>query len=60
MRVTPWDASVTLREGQGRDQPLGDRWGGGSGGFFLACEDLGKMFDNLFPAYTFLFFLNGD
>ena len=27
--------------------------GGGCGGLFLACEDLGKMFDNLFPASAF-------
>ena len=26
------------------------------GGFFLACEDFWKMFNNLFPACTFLFF----
>ena len=28
----------------------------GGGGFFLACEDFGKMFDHSFPAYTFFFF----
>ena len=29
----------------------------GGGGFFLACEDLGKMFNNSFPAcFFFLFF----
>ena len=28
---------------------------------FLACEDLGRMFDNSFPAcVSFLFFLSGD
>ena len=27
--------------------------GGGGGGFFLACEDFGRMFDNLFPAFAF-------
>ena len=27
-----------------------------SGGFFLACEDLGRMFDNSFPACAFFFF----
>ena len=26
---------------------------GGSGGFFLACEDFGRMFDNSFPACAF-------
>ena len=26
---------------------------GGGGSFFLACYDLGKMFDHLFPACTF-------
>ena len=29
----------------------------GGGGFFLACEDFEKMFDNLFPACAFLFIL---
>ena len=24
----------------------------GSGGFFLACEDFGRMFDTSFPAYA--------
>ena len=28
---------------------------GGGGGFFLACEDLGRMFDNSFPACAFFF-----
>ena len=27
--------------------------GGGGGGFFFACKDLGRMFDNPFPACTF-------
>ena len=27
--------------------------GGGGGGFFLACEDLGTMLDNSFPACAF-------
>ena len=30
--------------------------GGGGGGFFLACEDLGRVFDNSFPACIFFFF----
>ena len=30
---------------------------GGGGGIFLACEDLGRMFDNSFPACAFFFFL---
>ena len=30
--------------------------GGGGGGFFLACKDLGRMFDNSFPACAFFFF----
>ena len=30
--------------------------GGGGGGFFLACEDLWRMFDKLFPACAFFFF----
>ena len=29
--------------------------GGGGGGFLLACEDLGRMFDHSFPARAFLF-----
>ena len=34
---------------------------GGGGGFFLTYEDLGKRFDNSFPACPlFFFFLNGD
>ena len=28
------------------------RW---SGGFFLACEDFARMFDNSFPASAFFF-----
>ena len=28
----------------------------GDGGLFLACENFGKMFDNLFPACPFFFF----
>ena len=28
----------------------------GGGGFFLACEDLGRMFDNSFPVCVFFFF----
>ena len=27
------------------------------GGFFLACEDLGRMFDNLFPCLRFFLLL---
>ena len=27
--------------------------GGGGGGFFLECEDIGRMFDNSFPACAF-------
>ena len=27
----------------------------GNGGFFLAFEDLGEMFDSSFPAYAFFF-----
>ena len=31
--------------------------GGGGGGFLLTCENLGRMFDNSFPAFAcFLFF----
>ena len=30
-------------------------YGGGGGGFFLVCEDLGRIFDNSFPAYAFFF-----
>ena len=30
--------------------------GGGGGGFFLACEDLGRMFNHSFPACDFFFF----
>ena len=30
--------------------------GGGGGGFLLACEDLGRLFDNSLPACTFFFF----
>ena len=29
---------------------------GGDGGLFLACEDLGRMFDYSFPACAFFFF----
>ena len=28
---------------------------GGGGGSFLACQDLGKMFDHSFPASAFFF-----
>ena len=30
--------------------------GGGGGGIFLTCEDLGRMFDNSFPACTYFSF----
>ena len=30
--------------------------GSGGGGFFLACEDFGRMFDHSFPARVFLVF----
>ena len=30
-----------------------------SGGFFLACEDFGRVFDHSFPAYDF-FLLNSN
>ena len=29
--------------------------GGGSGGFFLACKDFGRVFDSSFSACTFFF-----
>ena len=29
----------------------------GDGGFSLACEDLGRMFDNSFPACVFVIFI---
>ena len=29
----------------------------GGGGFFLVCEDFGRVFENSFPACTFFFFL---
>ena len=43
----------------------GDGGGGGSGGgdSFLACDDFGRMFDNLFPtcpSFLFFFFFSGD
>ena len=31
--------------------------GGGGDGFFLACEDMRRMFDHPFPACAFFFFL---
>ena len=30
--------------------------GGGGGGFFIACEDIGRMFEHSFPACTFFKF----
>ena len=33
--------------------------GGDGGGFFLVCEDLGKMFDHSLPACAFFFFFFG-
>ena len=30
------------------------------GGFFLVCEDFGRMFANSFPTVLFFFFLIGD
>ena len=33
--------------------------GGGGGGFFVACEDLGIMFDHLFSVSAH-FFSSGD
>ena len=39
--------------------PCGMNGGGGGGfgggGFFLACEDLGRLFDHSFPACAFFF-----
>ena len=29
---------------------------GGGGGFFIACEDFARIFDNSFPACAFFFF----
>ena len=28
---------------------------GGGGGFFLDCENFGRMFENSFPTYSFFF-----
>ena len=57
-------AIETGREGERGERGRGMRRGfviSGDGGFFLACEDLGRMFDNSFPACTFFFFFfNGD
>ena len=39
---------------QGHSEGLCNQNGGG-GGFFLMCEDLGRMFDSSFPACTFFF-----
>ena len=36
-----------------RERSLG---GGNGGGFFLAFEDFGRMFDHSFPACVFFFF----
>ena len=33
-------------------------YGGGDGGFFLACEDLGKTFDQPAIFFFFLFFFS--
>ena len=42
-------------------QPLSS-WAhcGGGGGFFRACKDFGKMFNNAFPTCAFFFFFSGD
>ena len=41
---------MTLSRGGG-----GGSGGSGGGGFFLACGNLGRMFDHSFPACAFLF-----
>ena len=40
-----------------KGQCIQSRGDGGSGGFFLAYEDLSRMFDNSFPTRAFFFFL---
>ena len=47
---TSW---LTGSELTGPTQVVMDRVGGGGGGFFLACEKFGSMFDHLFPACAF-------
>ena len=46
------------REGGGERERERDRESGSffGSGFSLACEDLGRMFDNSFPACAFFFF----
>ena len=34
-------------------------WNGGGGGFFLECEDVGRLFDNSFPTWACLLLLLG-
>ena len=53
--------TVVLRCVQGmlrhRAERVNGGGGGGGGGFFLACEDLGRMFNHSFPACTLFFLL---
>ena len=53
-------ASITFEDEQGdllRATPsAGPPGGGGCGGFFLTCNDFGRMFDHSFPTSAFFFF----
>ena len=39
-----------------KEKKIGQRYGGGGGGFFLACENLGGIFNYSFPTCNFFFF----
>ena len=48
-----------------KDLKVAPKCGGGDGGiggsgFFLVCEDFGRMFDHSFPACAFFFFFKAD
>ena len=50
----------SLQEEEYQTLPLASglvKCGGGVGGFFLACEDLGRMFDHSFPACASFFYV---
>ena len=48
---------LSIKKKTGPDKNAAIHGGGGGGGFLLTCENLGRMFDNSFPAFAcFLFF----
>ena len=51
--IAHWRRFKIRRQKSAPGDSAGRATGGGGGGFFLACEDLGRMFDNSFPVCAF-------